>query len=131
MKTITSVACILTALLALSQRGISQTATIYGTKPASPIGSLKAGPGLALVQANCIPCHSTALVAANHMSREQWDKTINTMQKVNGMWPVPAEIRERILDYLEQAQRVEDKGLDAGKQTPWAGPLYRPNPIWP
>ena len=131
MKTLTVFACVLTTLLAFSQRGISQTGAITATKPASPIGNLKAGLGLALVQANCIPCHSTALVAANHMSREQWDKTITTMQKVNGMWPVPEVIRERLLDYLEQAQRVDDKGLDAGKQTPWAGPLYRPNPLWP
>lgn len=92
---------------------------------------LAPGPGREFVLANCIPCHSTALVAANHMTRKQWEKTITTMQKVNGMWPLAPAIRERILDYLEKAQRVDDKGLDAGKQTPWATPLYRPNPLWP
>ena len=43
---------------------------------------------------------------------------------------VPAEVRAGILDYLETAQRPEDAGLTAGKQSPWASPLYRPNPLW-
>ncbi len=30
----------------------------------------------------------------------------------------------------ETAQRLNDMGLNTGKQTPWAAPLYRPNPIW-
>ena len=65
------------------------------------------------------------------MNRKQWDKTITTMQQVNGMWPLPSPVRQRILDYLEKAQRVPDLGLDAGKVSPWATPLYRPNPLWP
>ena len=121
------------ALVFLGASVLEQTNLLAGGAGgnAAPAASLKPGPGREFVAANCIPCHSTALVAANHMTREQWDKTITTMQQVNGMWPLPAEMRERILDYLENAQRVEDKGLDAGKQSPWATPLYRPNPLWP
>jgi hypothetical protein len=96
----------------------------------SAIGQLKDGPGKAMVQANCIPCHSTAIVAANHLSREEWDETITIMQKKNGMWPLPPVIRKMILDYLEIAQRPEDRGLNQGKSTAWAEPLYRPNPLW-
>lgn len=96
----------------------------------NPVFQLKPGQGRELVQANCIPCHSTAIVAANHMSREGWSKTIDTMQKKNGMWPLSPEIRSRLLNYLETAQRVEDKGLEQGKSSPWATPLYRPNPLW-
>ena len=96
----------------------------------SAIAQLKNSPGKALVVANCIPCHSTAIIAANHLSRKEWDETITTMQKKNGMWPIAAPIRKQILDYLAIAQRPEDQGLNQGKATPWANPLYRPNPLW-
>ncbi len=91
---------------------------------------LKPGEGRSLVVANCIPCHSTAIIAANHMDRQHWDKIITTMQEKNGMWPLPQSIRRQILNYLELAQRVEDPGLDAAKESPWASPLYHPNPLW-
>jgi hypothetical protein len=91
---------------------------------------LKAGPGRELVLAHCLPCHSTAIVAANHLSRERWSELLMQMQEKNGMRPIDNSVREKILNYLEQAQRPEDAGLNAGKQTPWAAPLYRPNPIW-
>lgn len=95
-----------------------------------PAFQLKPGKGMELVMANCMPCHSTAIVAANHMSRDGWSKTIDTMQQKNGMWPLSPQIRKQLLDYLEVAQRVEDPGLEEGKSSPWATPLYRPNPLW-
>ena len=91
---------------------------------------LKPAPGRQLVLGHCLPCHSTAIVAANHLSRERWDELIRQMQTKNGMQPISAETRKQILDYLEVAQRPEDAGLNAGKETPWAAPLYRPNPLW-
>ena len=91
---------------------------------------LKPGPGRQVVLARCLPCHSTAVVAANHLSRDRWDELITQMVIKNGMPPVDAKTRKQILDYLEVAQRPEDAGLNAGKETPWAAPLYRPNPIW-
>ena len=99
-------------------------------KNISGIQQLKAGKGRELVQVNCIPCHSTAIIAANHLTRKQWDDLITQMQKKNGMWPVLPAIRTQILDYLEVAQRPDDPGLNKGKESPWADPLYRPNPIW-
>ena len=96
----------------------------------SAIANLKDAPGKALVVANCIPCHSTAIIAANHLTRKQWDETIVTMQKKNGMWPLVPAIRKQILDYLTVAQRPDDRGLSQGKATQWASPLYRPNPLW-
>lgn len=91
---------------------------------------LKAGPGRELVLANCLPCHSTAIVAANHLKRERWAEVITRMQEKNGMRSIDEATRNKILDYLAVAQRPDDVGLNAGKQTPWAAPLYRPNPIW-
>jgi hypothetical protein len=91
---------------------------------------LKPGPGRELVLGHCLPCHSTAIVAANHLKRERWAELIAEMQTRNGMRPIDEATRNRILDYLETAQRPDDAGLAAGKQSPWAAPLYRPNPIW-
>lgn len=94
------------------------------------IFGLKPGVGREYVLGYCMPCHSTTLVASNHMSRERWDATIATMQTKNGMAPIPLEIKARILDYLEVAQRVDDPGLNESRKSPWASPLYRPNPLW-
>jgi len=91
---------------------------------------LKPGPGRELVLANCLPCHSTAIVAANHLPRGRWAELVTQMQEKNGMRPLAEVTRAKILDYLETAQRPDDAGLSAGKQSPWAAPLYRPNPIW-
>lgn len=96
----------------------------------SAIEQLKPGPGIELVLSNCMPCHSTAVIAATHQTRERWDETITRMQKQNGMWPLAPDMRNRILDYLAATQPPSDPGLDRAKETPWAAPLYRPNPIW-
>ena len=91
---------------------------------------LKPGPGRELVLANCLPCHSTAIIAANHLKRERWAELVAQMQARNGMRPIDEATQSKILNYLESVQRPDDAGLSAGKQTPWAAPLYQPNPIW-
>lgn len=120
-----SISCIV--VLSVQQLQISSKRTDLSVDPAF---QLKPGKGIELVQGNCMPCHSTAIVAANHMTREGWSKTIDTMQKKNGMWPLSPVMKEQLLDYLETAQRIEDPGLEEGKRSPWATPLYRPNPLW-
>ncbi len=87
-------------------------------------------PGREHVIANCLPCHSGAIIVANHLSRDGWEGVIDQMQKKNGMKAIAPQVRKSILDYLEANQRPADAGLAAGKKSPWAAPLYRPNPIW-
>jgi hypothetical protein len=96
----------------------------------STIQSLKPGKGRELIQINCIPCHSTAIIAATHATRARWDELITTMQQKHGLWPLVPSVRNQILDYLATTQPPSDPALDAAKQTPWAEPLYRPNPLW-
>lgn len=96
----------------------------------SAIQALKPGAGREQIQINCIPCHSTAVITATHATRERWDELITTMQQRHGLWPLVPTIRTQLLDYLAATQPPSDPGLDAGKQTPWAEPLYRPNPLW-
>jgi hypothetical protein len=96
----------------------------------SAISDLKPGPGRELTMAYCLPCHSAAVMTATHQTRQGWDETITKMQTRNGLWPIPADMRNRILDYLAATQPPSDPGLAPAKETPWAGPLYRPNPLW-
>jgi hypothetical protein len=101
--------------------------------PSANVGvfeQLKPGAGRELVLANCMPCHSTAVIASSHQSRERWDQTITKMQKQNGLWPLAPDTRRQILDYLAATQPPSDPGLEKGKESPWAAPAYRPNPIW-
>lgn len=122
---VTSLVVVLAALAAIAAE--------QPPPPAANIGvfdELKPGPGREFVLGNCLPCHSTAVIAASHQTRERWDQTITKMQKQNGMWPIAPEMRKQILDYLEKTQPPSDPGLEKAKETPWAAPLYRPNPIW-
>ncbi len=83
-------------------------------------------PGRDKVLATCLACHSTALITQNRMTRERWDHTLTWMQETQGLWPIPPEDRALILDYLSLTQ-----GIDAPRaDSPWAEPLYAPNPIW-
>ena len=92
---------------------------------------LKPGPGRELVLGNCMMCHSMAVIAAAHQSRERWDQTITRMQQQNGLvWPIAPETRQKMLDYLAATQPPSDPGLEKAKESPWAAPLYRPNPLW-
>src|SRR5688572_15428216 len=71
--------------------------------PAAPAGNtsafeaLKPGNGRELVLSMCMPCHSAAVITASHRSRAGWDQTITKMQKQNGMWQIPPELRTQIL----------------------------------
>lgn len=90
---------------------------------------LVGAPGRDTVLANCVACHSTALITQNHMSRAGWDATVTWMQETQGLWEIPASDRATILDYLALTQGVEGAGQGAAR-SPWAAPLYRPNPLW-
>ena len=96
----------------------------------SVIGELKPGQGRELVLANCLMCHSAAVIVASHRTRHQWDQTITRMQTQNGLSPLPPALRNQILDYLETTQPPSDPGLEKAKESPWARPLYRSNPLW-
>jgi len=52
---------------------------------------------------SCIACHNFKLVAAQGMSRERWNDTINFMIERHNMPPIDAADRELVLDYLSAA----------------------------
>jgi hypothetical protein len=51
----------------------------------------------------CTACHSFKIVAAQGMSRERWDESLDWMVKRHNMPDVQGEDREKILDYLASA----------------------------
>lgn len=100
-------------------------ATVVSATAADTVGLLP-GPNVRLVQGHCTGCHSASLIRQNHMSRDRWDATITWMQDTQGLWPLSAEHRSAVLDYLEQVQGPEQPETES----PWAQPLYAPNPAW-
>jgi hypothetical protein len=60
----------------------------------------------------CTACHSFKIVAAQGMSRERWDESLNWMVQRHNMPEVQGEDRNKILDYLASAfpERTERGG---------------------
>jgi len=88
---------------------------------------LKPGEGRDIVWAACTSCHTAEIIVASHMSRKTWDTTLTWMEETQGLNQLEHDIRELVLDYLEQTQGLDEQE-DAS--SPWASPLYRPNPLW-
>jgi len=95
---------------------------------AQPIQGLEPGKGRGLILTHCTVCHSAALVVSFRASRAGWDAAITRMQQEESLWGLLAEDREGILDYLEATQGPVSSAERPG--SPWAQPLYPPNPIW-
>lgn len=89
---------------------------------------LKPGEGREIVRAACTSCHTTEIIVAAHMTRRTWDTTLTWMEETQGLTKLEPAIRREILDYLESTQGLEEEEDVAG--SPWASPLYRPNPLW-
>ena len=90
---------------------------------------LKPGEGRQLTLTYCALCHSATLVVSYRTTREGWDEVITRMQKEEGLWLFSIEDRTALLDYLEATQGPMDSE-EPVRVTPWAEPLYKPNPIW-
>ena len=89
---------------------------------------LKPGEGRDTVRRLCTICHTTDLIVSAHMTRQAWNGTLTWMEETQGLVPLEPAEREEILDYLEKTQGPDEEA-DAAS-SPWASPLYRPNPIW-
>lgn len=89
---------------------------------------LAPGEGREIVWAACTQCHTAEIIVASHMSRKTWDTTITWMQETQGLVELEPDVRQVILDYLEQTQGLDE--VDNEASSPWASPLYRPNPLW-
>src|SRR5882672_12776660 len=62
-----------------------------------------AGPGRDETFYACTACHNFKLVAAQGLSRAQWEDSINLMERRHSMPPLDAKDRALVLNYLETA----------------------------
>lgn len=63
-------------------------------------GGLAPGEGREEVYYNCQACHSLMIVTRSDFSRRVWDEVLDWMVESQGMWEMPAEDRQLVLDYL-------------------------------
>ena len=68
----------------------------------------------------CTGCHGFKLVAAQGMSRQAWDQTLDWMVERQGMAPIDGEPREIVLDYLAKAFPPRTGGQPGGWRNPFA-----------
>lgn len=66
----------------------------------------------------CTACHSFKIVAAQRMSRERWDESLDLMVKRHNMPDVQGADREKILDYLAGA--FPERREPGGWKSPFA-----------
>jgi hypothetical protein len=66
------------------------------------------------------PCHNFKLVAAQGMSRRQWEDTLAWMTQRHGMPPLEGAERERVLSYLESTFPAQPPRARGGWQNPFA-----------
>ena len=52
------------------------------------------------VKNNCTVCHSAKLITGQRGDRETWKSMIRWMQSTHGLWQIPDETENSILDYL-------------------------------
>ena len=64
-----------------------------------PDSGLVVADGWEVVKANCLACHSAALVTQQRLSRAGWEASIRYMQANHNLWPL-GESEPGILDYL-------------------------------
>lgn len=79
---------------------------------------LPEGPGREETFWLCTACHGFAIVAAQGMTRERWDATLDWMVERHGMYEPDPEERALILDYL--ASTYPPKAAPGGWQNPFA-----------
>ena len=114
-----TIVCVLTSCKSTKDSTAQSTGqAIFGLAP---------GKGRDLVIANCLRCHSPMLIAAHRLDRPRWEATVNTMKK-HGLMKLSQQHRDELIEYLVTYQGPLEQ--HEARNTPWAQPLYRPNPLW-
>jgi cytochrome c5 len=95
---------LLLGILALALPAIAASAEkSIALPPDNGYGALKPGPGMELVQANCLICHSTDyIVMQPRGDAKQWQGVVTKMMKIFGA-PIPPEDEKAIVEYLASA----------------------------
>jgi hypothetical protein len=70
----------------------------------------------------CTACHNFKLVAAQGMSRSQWEDTLAWMTQRHGMPPLDGTEREHVLSYLESTFPPQPPQARGGWRNPFVPP---------
>jgi len=63
-------------------------------------GGLPEGPGQLETFGNCTACHSTMIITQQSFDRRTWSEILDWMVESQGMWVMPPQTRETVLEYL-------------------------------
>jgi mono/diheme cytochrome c family protein len=95
-------------LLALSLPALLHGGEVTITLPPET-GTYKTAPGVELVQANCLMCHSTEYVSSQPpMPRKYWEATVKKMKEKFGA-PTPDAQVAALVDYLAATYGASEK----------------------
>lgn len=67
----------------------------------------------------CVACHNFKLVAAQGLSREKWDETLDWMVTKHNMPALAAEEREKVLAYLAASFPPKAPAQQGGWKNPF------------
>lgn len=67
----------------------------------------------------CTPCHNFKLVAAQGMTRRQWDDSVTWMTQRHGMPALEGNDRTVVLDYLERTYPPRAPAAGRGSPNPF------------
>ncbi|MDT8429080.1 MAG: hypothetical protein RQ757_09985 [Pseudomonadales bacterium] len=89
--------------------GLALAISLVLVSPGAPVSAqeidvdtgLIIGTGWQAVQGNCLRCHSSQMIVQNSGTRAVWQSRVQLMQESHGMPPLPAEVENTILDYLQ------------------------------
>lgn len=59
-------------------------------------------PGYKTVDAYCIGCHTGKMIIEHRSTRNEWQFTVQKMQKIAGQWTLDSKTKKIILDYLSK-----------------------------
>lgn len=109
-------------------------AALFATPLASPVRAqapafqpraeapteLPEGPGRDETFYACTACHNFKLVAAQGMTRAQWDETLGWMTSRHNMAEITGAERDLVLDYLAKHYPPKAGGAPGGWKNPFA-----------
>jgi hypothetical protein len=89
-------------LAAVSHGTLAQSgAATFAPRDESP-EEYPPGPGRDETFYACTACHGFKLIAAQGLTRRQWDESVNLMRRSHNMPPLEGNDRKIVLDYLEK-----------------------------
>jgi hypothetical protein len=110
-------------LLTVGASGLGIAVVAQQPEPVDDPAAYPDHPGREETVGLCTACHGFRIVAAQGMTREQWDGSLNWMTERHGMPAVEGDERRVLLDYLEKA--FPPKAPASGRGT-WKSPFTPP-----